>query len=507
MPLDTMPQAMANGDSAEAGSTEQMIADESSISGVGRRGFFRVVGGGLAAVAGVPGFAGLAAAAPVVNGGTTIHDGLTVERSGYDYAPSVMYGDGDNLQIWWCGPGSKPNSGDSAYYSERTNTGWSNPAEVLTTGNGNAWDSEHVCDPSVIKGNFIVDGSTWAYALYYSATDDKFGSNTRIGAAFSNDGTNWQKYSNNPVVVPSVEPTDGYGAGMQTAYREPGTNANVVLAFFDSTSDPKNHYVESTDGVSFGSRTDLTANPSPHHAIGDIAYFPDEGVWYVCTKHNNDEECYLYKTSTSDLNSSWTEAGRINNVTTGNTHNHNPCWKRHPNGDLREEPTTRYKHVYFGTGTDDPNSWDIGNVRYLDGWEFDDDGNKEGWTSGNVSGDSNEPTNGTWEVTADQDDPHFDSPDQNFTINVDVASRVKIRMANQNDDTNGRLFFRTDWEDVLTLDKSVTFDVDTTGEWVLYDLDMSQNSNWTGMVTSLRLDPVQSGTGDPLAIDYLRVDS
>lgn len=438
-------------------------------------------------------------AEPTVAGGATQYDGVTLSQSGYDYAPSVMYGDGSRIKAWWCGS----NNGDAIFYSELSSSGWTSPERVLSPSDS-GWDSVHVCDPTVVTGGFSADGQTWDYAMYFSGADNGVGTNTQIGVAFSNGGTSWQKYSGNPIVSPLDSPTDSYGAGMPTAYREPGTDSTVSLAFFDATDNAANHVVAATDGITFGSRTELTANPIDGTAIGDVAFFPDEDVWYVSTKNNNDQECYLYKTATSDLNSTWTECGRINSALTGNHDNHNPGWMRWPNGDLREEPATLTKYVYFGTGGDSPSTWDIGQATYKDGWEFDVDGNREGWESRNVSMDGGEPTDGTWKAVADQADPQWVSPD--LAINADATTTVVVRMANQNEDTTGKIYFRTASEDYLSEDKSVTFEVDNNGAWTTYEVDVSTNANWTGTVTALRLDPIETGSGDPIGIDYVRLD-
>jgi hypothetical protein len=464
---------------------------------VGRRGFLRLAGV-ASAVGGVSRLSGVAAADALVDGGAVRYVGEIVGTAGYDYAPTVMWGDGVTMKMWWCGT---EGGGDVIYYSELDGGSWSSPVVVLTPSTS-AWDEYHVCDPSVVEGDFTADGTSWSYAMYYAGADDAVGTDTHVGVAFSNDGTSWQKYSGNPLIHPETH-DGGYGAGMPSAHRASGTDDTVRLAFFDASSDPNNHYVVADDAVSFGARTDLTATPVAA-AMGDIAYVPSEGVWYVCTKNNNDEECYLYKTATDDLNSTWTQAARVNAALTGNSHNHNPCWLRHPNGDLYRANGTRYNRVYFGTGTDDPNTWDVGEAIYMDGWEFDVDGNTEQWTSVNVSADGDEPTDGSWKCIADQDDPHWLSPD--LAIHADATETVSILMSNQNDDTNGRIYFRTPSDDGYSQVQSVGFAVDNSGDWLTYDVDMSVNDGWDGMVTGLRVDPIETGSGDPLGVGHVRLD-
>lgn len=464
-----------------------------------RRRFLQFAGATAGILAVGPNLASVASAEPLVASGATRYGGITLSQSGYDYAPSVMYGDGRRMKMWWCGYRDE----DAIFYAEHKGGEWSSP-EVVLRSSDVGWDSVHVCDPSVVRGEFSADGSTWEYAMYYGGAADLIGVNTHIGVAFSDDGRTWQKYSGNPVIHPKIDPAPGYGAGMPSAYRHRHDKDTVTVAFYDSTDDDANHFGTADDGVHFGPRTKLTADENDPTSIGDIAFHRDEEVWYVSTKHNSDEKIYLYKTATDALDSAWTECGRIHEALTGNSKNHNPCWLRSPNGALHEEAGTRYKRVFFGTGDDSPGTWDLGTALYLDGWEFDVNGNREGWTSRDVSGDADEPTDGTWDAVVDGDDPQWHSTA--IAVNADVVSTISIRLANENNDTTGTVYFRT--ADGATYDesRSVTFDVDDTGEWATYDVAMSSHAEWSGTVTGLRIDPVSTGSGDPLAISYIRLD-
>ncbi|MCQ6559082.1 hypothetical protein [Paenibacillus mendelii] len=404
--------------------------------------------------------------------------------------------------MWWCGQAT---GGDGIFYSRLTASGWTSPQLVLSA-SSSGWDSKHVCDPSVIKGSFSIGGTSYTYAMYYTATYDTVGYDSHIGVAFSNDGVNWTKYSGNPIIAPSssaAPSTLQYGAGMQTAYRASGTSANVTLAFFDSTSSGSRAYmVTSTNGVTFGSRTELP-NPIGDTAIGDIAYSPSENVWYIATKHNSDTESYVLKSSGSSLTSAWQEwGGRINNILTGNAKNHNPGFIRQPNGDIYTESGTQYKYVLFGTGGTSPSDWNIGQAIVTDGWLFDVNGNKQGWTTANVATDSG-PSGGLWVVTANALDPYWQSPP--LSILSSNFSKVEINMANQNANTTGKVYFKTHTEDYYSESKSVSFTVSNSGGWDTYTVNLSANTKYTGMITGLRVDPIETGSNAPLGINYIKI--
>jgi len=55
-----------------------------------------------------------------------------------------------------------------------------------------SWDSYHVSSGPVIKENGI-------YKMYYSGWNDQYG-DWPVGLATSEDGINWTRYANNPIV-------------------------------------------------------------------------------------------------------------------------------------------------------------------------------------------------------------------------------------------------------------------------------------------------------------------
>ncbi len=87
----------------------------------------------------------------------------------------------------------KDQSNDESFYDEiyKTNYWWDYPSNpVLSIGQKNDWDSQHVYDPAIIFKEGI-------YHMWYSGRD---GINERIGYANSTDGIFWKKYTLNPVL-------------------------------------------------------------------------------------------------------------------------------------------------------------------------------------------------------------------------------------------------------------------------------------------------------------------
>lgn len=113
----------------------------------------------------------------------------------YAYCPSIIQ-EAEKRHIWFCG--TEPAGqfidhiyyirGDLPYASRITKT-------ALAPGTAGQWDDRHVCDPSVIKGDFGFNGERYSYAMVYlgNRSDRYF---NEIGVAFSQtmDAENWVKY-------------------------------------------------------------------------------------------------------------------------------------------------------------------------------------------------------------------------------------------------------------------------------------------------------------------------
>lgn len=82
------------------------------------------------------------------------------------------------------------------------------------------WDSFHVCDPSVVAGNFTFNGQNYRYAMFYTGNDVDASAHNQIGVAFSNSITSnkWTKYSQ-PLISSSSEgiSDSSWGVGQPSA--------------------------------------------------------------------------------------------------------------------------------------------------------------------------------------------------------------------------------------------------------------------------------------------------
>lgn len=304
-----------------------------------------------------------------------------IERPGYDYAPSIIEGDGVR-QYWWCSPAQT----DAIFYAEQDlSTGEMSPIQQVLTPDITtpSWDQSYICDPSVIKGSFLSpdDGLTYSYAMYYTATDrgpgtpwaggDFDGTNNRIGVAWSNDGVNWVRYSQNPVISPITGTTDKYGAGQATSYSADGA-AGITISHHDNSVDGTTNLWTrtSTDGIHFSAPTSLSVQGlAPVGEIAqssnfDVAFDHSTGYWYGAfplPPRAGDRETYrmvLAKMPEADFPSgTWQKLGFIDSVTTGSYLNHSPGLVRDKWGDAAI--TSPNVDVMFSNGGNDPGDWDL----------------------------------------------------------------------------------------------------------------------------------------------------
>jgi len=145
-------------------------------------------------------------------------------------------------------------------------------------------------------------------------------------------------------------------------------------------------------------------------------------------------------------------------------------------------------------------------------WEFNTPANSEGWRAYNA-GILNEATNiqndGLFIVDPIGTDPWI----ENRLCSIDASSvdRIKIKMSSNCEDDTGAIYFSTAESPGFDEDKKVGFSVSHGSEWHEYDILISENSNWEGTITGLRIDPADFGSesseshDDTFGFDYIRL--
>ncbi len=138
------------------------------------------------------------------------------DKSGdfFNYCPSVLQVDSSTRYVYYCTNGRSRNVTDNIACRKGTLTGgkWSYGEEtiVLSPGGGkDNWDERHVCDPSVIAGNFRYDGGTYQYMMAFLGCHEytpptsvsEYYDQNQVGIAVANDPAGpWTKCDSiNPI--------------------------------------------------------------------------------------------------------------------------------------------------------------------------------------------------------------------------------------------------------------------------------------------------------------------
>ncbi len=173
------------------------------------------------------------------SGAAAVTPNTALIRCNADTAPSVMYGDGPQMKMWW----SSNTNGSGIYYTANQDT----PIKVLEA-SASGWDSFRICNPSVIKGSFYTNGQAYTYAMYYTGIAEENENSSHIGAAFSNNGIDWDKYAENPVISSDNIDTDHFGVGLPSVCISAG--GQITMLYFDSAAG-KYYTAVSADGINF----------------------------------------------------------------------------------------------------------------------------------------------------------------------------------------------------------------------------------------------------------------
>lgn len=177
-------------------------------------------------------------------------------KAGYDYAPSVLR-DGNQWVMYHCG--YHPGTNSDAIFRSTSSDGrnWSVRATpVLTVSAPYAWDSGHVCDPTVLR-NVPIDGTVRPWVMWYTgvikkdATDLRPGPN-KIGLAVSNDGVTFSRLGpvnfTNPLSSSYCGGNaDVWGCGQPSVAFNGSTFTMSMNECLDSSCDT-NRALTSTDG-------------------------------------------------------------------------------------------------------------------------------------------------------------------------------------------------------------------------------------------------------------------
>lgn len=172
------------------------------------------------------------------------------DRYTYNYCPSIMEEDDGTLHVYYCTNKGESSWGSMVYidyigYRKGTPAGngtytWSDETIVLSPSASGAWDDKHNCDPSVIKGSFNYNETTYSYLMAYLGCTE--GDINDIGLAVANapEGP-WVKVGTTPIIDYEYDETstNNWGVGQPSLVNKGGADSGAVWLFYtrgDKTS-------------------------------------------------------------------------------------------------------------------------------------------------------------------------------------------------------------------------------------------------------------------------------
>ncbi|HIE52552.1 MAG TPA: hypothetical protein EYP85_12415 [Armatimonadetes bacterium] len=143
--------------------------------------------------------------------------------------------------------------------------------------------------------------------------------------------------------------------------------------------------------------------------------------------------------------------------------------------------------------------YDVPALEYKTAWEFDREGDFEGWGSGMGLGDK-QVAGGALQAVTTTHDPAFFGPPMRARAEEYPVVALRIKASA---DFEGQLFWATNTSPISE-GNSLRFPVKGDGQWQEILLPVGRSRRWRGIITQLRLD-VGSQRGVQVAVDYLRL--
>jgi hypothetical protein len=139
-------------------------------------------------------------------------------------------------------------------------------------------------------------------------------------------------------------------------------------------------------------------------------------------------------------------------------------------------------------------------VRY----DFNIDGDTEGWTTSNITAPVGGPAGGLWVMSVPGSDPVWISPP--VKLDASSYSSLSVTVANNGNPLLGsrlQVFWSRFGDPGFREADSASVDISNTGAWATYTIDLTLLPNWTGEITGLRIDPILYGDGHTVGVDSI----
>ncbi len=284
----------------------------------------------------------------------------------YAYCPSAIEMPDGSCHVFFCGNPQAGKMVDNVYHLFVKADGSMTEAVSVLQPTPGTWDSFHCCDPSVIEGNFRLDGKAYKYAMFYLGIDKGDCLGNEVGVAFSNDlnSTSWVKYPSQLIPFdgdrsrywgvgqPSALSLDGKGKVLLTYTVGDGNGTRVVYNELDM-SDMSQLLVGERKTVPTGGSSivfhncDFAFDRDAGRIVATIA-----GDWpsnYPSFIESFTAVASMDLDSFYDNSGSWKRLKDINYSVSGYNRNHNACLLRDSFGYVKDYKTPTVFFTISGT--------------------------------------------------------------------------------------------------------------------------------------------------------------
>ena len=290
----------------------------------------------------------------------------------YVYAPSIIVA-GDVEHSWACYNNTDGLMKDYVLHIRRQSG--SAVTDIALAPSASGWDGQHNCDPNVVAGQFLYQGVTYAYAMFFTGNPVDGGAlQNQVGVAFSNslDGP-WSKYPN-PIISYSGS---SWGAGQPSAINMTGQGSLLLSYTLGDTSGTK-VMLSDVDLSDMANPRIIASRQLSNNGLSgdwlnnmDIAYDPSQDRFYGVREVHPYPADYpsfigasvqVVSMPSADFRSgggSWTVEGEIAPSLTGFTRNHNAGFERTAYGNLPDPGSIRvvFADSCSGAGCPVPAEW------------------------------------------------------------------------------------------------------------------------------------------------------
>lgn len=313
--------------------------------------------------------------------------GFTTQNR-YAYCPSVLELPDGSSHMFFCGNPIANVMTDNIYHlSIAPDASRTNAKSVLLPGEAGSWDSQHTCDPSVIKGRFCYNGTEYTYAMFYLGSPEEHYYN-EVGVAFANqaDSDTWVKYPLPIVAKGWYGPDDqllsggamSWGTGQPsavsldkegkvlltyTAGDMSGTRIMVAQADLSDMSDTSAPSVTILCTMPSAGLKNIAGTASDYTCNSDIAIDQESGtvvmvrpvqphpLSYPAYINSQLELCRISLSDFKNGTGSWESLCRITPDDTGFPRNHNACIARDEYGHINGADNI---DIYYTVALEEP---------------------------------------------------------------------------------------------------------------------------------------------------------